>query len=517
MNIWMVSREYAGIAEAGGVKNVVCSLSEALVRTGNSVTCFLPFYGCVNSQVLSVFKQYEYETTVFSAGANYSVSYSSGFLNGVRIVLVGAECFYEKQNVYTYNAEDKAHFPECRIGEGYSDQHLMNSIFEKAIFAYGDEIFTQKDAPDIVHCHDACTAALPAITEFFKRNSFENTKFVVTIHNAGPCYHHEFKNIEEAAFYTNLPNSILAGALNGNRVEPYLLASATATLTTVSPDYAAELCDPATANTDGLAPIFAERRIKIFGITNGIDICRYTPEDTGISRLPYAFSPEEGLLDGKYMCRSYFIENVGGKDSPELSVLPRSGFLDENGRVYFCYHGRLVRQKGIYVLLEAAQEVLDKIPEARIIINGQGEEELRDMCSAFARKNPGRVCFFYGYEKSFSRLFTAVADFALLPSEFEPCGTEDYIAQIYGTVPVAHATGGLNKILDKKTGFLYKPNSAAVLSGLMIQLSKKKLEDARAFDVIVRNAARCLRENYTWEIVAKNKYQKLYENSLQGY
>ena len=32
MNVFVVSREYAGIAEAGGVKNVVCSLSETLLK-----------------------------------------------------------------------------------------------------------------------------------------------------------------------------------------------------------------------------------------------------------------------------------------------------------------------------------------------------------------------------------------------------------------------------------------------------------------------------------------------------
>ena len=33
-SVWVVTREYAGIAEAGGVKNVACSLSEGLVRRG---------------------------------------------------------------------------------------------------------------------------------------------------------------------------------------------------------------------------------------------------------------------------------------------------------------------------------------------------------------------------------------------------------------------------------------------------------------------------------------------------
>ena len=48
MNIWMVTREYAGVAEAGGVKNVSCSLSETLVFLGHRVTVFIPMYGCTD-------------------------------------------------------------------------------------------------------------------------------------------------------------------------------------------------------------------------------------------------------------------------------------------------------------------------------------------------------------------------------------------------------------------------------------------------------------------------------------
>ncbi|MBO4546649.1 MAG: glycogen/starch synthase, partial [Treponema sp.] len=212
MKIWMVSREYAGIAEAGGVKNVVCSLSEALARLGHDVVCFIPYYGCVTPQSLGTFKQNELSAAVESAGERYLISYSTGFLNGVKIILVGAQCFWAKQNVYTYCSADKEVFPDCKIGEGYADQHLMNTVFEKAILAFGEEYCSKKDSPDIIHCHDACAAALPAIISCNKKNSFSKTKYVVTIHNAGPYYHHEFKDIGEAEFYTGLSREVLEKA-----------------------------------------------------------------------------------------------------------------------------------------------------------------------------------------------------------------------------------------------------------------------------------------------------------------
>ena len=47
-NIWLISREYAGIAEAGGVKNVTCSLCEGLSCKGMNVTLLIPRYKCTD-------------------------------------------------------------------------------------------------------------------------------------------------------------------------------------------------------------------------------------------------------------------------------------------------------------------------------------------------------------------------------------------------------------------------------------------------------------------------------------
>lgn len=513
MKVWMVAREYAGIAESGGVKNVARSLSESLVKLGHEVVCFIPFYGCAETECLSDFSRAAGAATVSCAGKKFRVDFSSGTLCGVKIVLVGAECFSEKKNVYTYCAADSERFPEKKIGEGYVDNHLMNTVFQKAILAFGEELCAQRDCPDVVHCHDACVAALPALIRNFRRSNFFATKFIVSIHNAGPYYHHEFASVSEAKSYTGLPEAVLARATNSGRVEPYLLASESAVLSTVSPWYAEELLDANDSFTDGLSRIFAERKTRIVGITNGFDSARYSPEDTSLSTLPFPFSPENLDLEGKWKTREFFLKSIysefSGENRERKKPLERSGFLDGNGKIYFCYHGRLVRQKGIIVLLEAARKVLRKDATARFIINGQGEESLRELCRSFAQENRGRVVFFYGYEKSSSRLFTASADFAVLPSEFEPCGTEDFIAQVFGTIPVAHATGGLRKIIDGKTGFLYEENDAETLAETLLRLARERLERPQQCYTIIQEAARHVKTRYSWNSVAE-EYVRLY-------
>lgn len=513
MKIWMAAREYSGIAESGGVKNVVRSLSESLVKLGHEVACFVPFYGCAETECLSDFSRAESSAKVSCAGKKIGVDFSIGFLCGVKIVLVGAECFSEKKNVYTYCHADSERFPEKKVGEGYADNHLMNTVFQKAILAFGEELCAERDSPDVVHCHDACVAALPSIIRHFRKKNFSATKFIVSIHNAGPYYHHEFASVSEAKSYTGLPEKTLARATNCGRVEPYLLAAESAVLSTVSPWYADELLDAGNTCTDGLSQIFAERKTRIVGITNGFDSSRYAPEDTSLSTLPFPFSPEKLDLDGKWKAREFFLKSIYSEFSEEnrerRKSLERSGFLDGEGKIYFSYHGRLVRQKGILVLLDAAREVLQKNKDARFIINGQGEESLHEMCRQFAQENRGRVVFFYGYEKSSSRLFTASADFAVLPSEFEPCGTEDYIAQVFATIPVAHATGGLNKIIDGKTGFLYEPNDAETLAETLLRLARERLEHPERFHAIIQEAARHVKTRYSWDSVAE-EYVGLY-------
>ncbi|HYW85938.1 MAG TPA: glycogen/starch synthase, partial [Spirochaetia bacterium] len=45
VSVWHVAREYAGVAEAGGVKDVVRGLAEAQARAGAHTSVVIPQYG----------------------------------------------------------------------------------------------------------------------------------------------------------------------------------------------------------------------------------------------------------------------------------------------------------------------------------------------------------------------------------------------------------------------------------------------------------------------------------------
>ena len=56
MKFWIVSMECAGIAEAGGVKNVTFSLCKELSLTGHNVTLFMSVYKCTSYELIKNLK-----------------------------------------------------------------------------------------------------------------------------------------------------------------------------------------------------------------------------------------------------------------------------------------------------------------------------------------------------------------------------------------------------------------------------------------------------------------------------
>lgn len=99
-----------------------------------------------------------------------------------------------------------------------------------------------------------------------------------------------------------------------------------------------------------------------------------------------------------------------------------------------------------------------------------------------------------------------------MPSYFEPCGLEDFVSQIYGTIPVAHATGGLKKIIDSQTGFLFEDNTSDMLTVMMLKLISLKLMKFPQLDFMIPESAKYVRTNYSWENVVKSNYMWLYKN-----
>lgn len=524
-SVWIATREYAGLAEAGGVKNVACSLAEGLARKGVAVTVFIPRYGFVESAGMLLFS-----TDVAVAGETHRVCFYSLSTRGVRIILVDAHVFAEKRAVYVYTDTDERVIPGARRGKGHMDVDLVNMLFQRSILAYA---LASDTVPEVLHCQDAHAALLPALarTDAEYARLFARTAMVVTVHNAGPGYRQAIPGLERAARMTGLPEDALVRALFNDNVEPFLLAAEYGVLTTVSPWYAQELTDPAFDRfSEGLSGELCRRGITVTGITNGIDYHRYDPSDTGLSLLPYPFDPIAGDLSGKYRCREEFAQWLASDD--EVPGIVKYGRLDPGeDSVYFSYHGRIAWQKGLDVLEKASRSALDSLEGARFVVLGQGDPALEALFVMLSQRYEGRFAYVSGYERNLARLAVAISDFIVLPSAFEPCGLEDFIAQIFGTIPVAHAVGGLRKIEHGRSGFLYgsadDDNDAGELARLLVDLgtpvSRRGKEDAsdaarygvgcaaiESYRQIIAYAATSVRDSSNWDAIVAARYIPLY-------
>lgn len=74
---------------------------------------------------------------------------------------------------------------------------------------------------------------------------------------------------------------------------------------------------------------------------------------------------------------------------------------------------------------------------------GTGDPALEDGLRWMEREFPDKARGWVGFNVPFSHRLTAAADILLMPSRFEPCGLNQLYAMHYGTIPIAHSTGGL--------------------------------------------------------------------------
>ena len=257
MNLWIVSMECAGIVEAGGVKNVTFSLCKEFSKLNQKVTLFLPVLKCNSWDLIKdLNNNYIKDVRIFHCGKDEFVSYSKAFCTdgNFEIVFINHLAFSNKEAVYTYTENEEKLNPSHKKGSGHVDTLFMDTIFAKAVCLYST--FVSKDQlPHIIHCQDASTALVPLFAK--KYSCLEKSKCVVTIHNAGPAYHHSFSDMNEAIYYTDLSEKELLPAKNNNCLEPFLLAANSgAVLTTVSEDYAKEITDIIQQKIDSLNKMF---------------------------------------------------------------------------------------------------------------------------------------------------------------------------------------------------------------------------------------------------------------------
>jgi starch synthase len=293
--------------------------------------------------------------------------------------------------------------------------------------------------PDVTHLNDWPSALAAGYLHW--RGSRAAT--VLTVHNLA---HQGVFGAERAAAL-----AIPASAVHPEGVEFYgRLSFLKAGLnhahevTTVSETYAAEIERPEFGC--GLEGLVAKRRREghLTGILNGIDKSWDPRAD---KRCPY-------LLDAQRW-KGRYADFIRGAFNLSLARAPLFAFIS-----------RLVHQKGVDLVIETAEHIVER--GAQLVIIGRGEPEAERAVRALAERYPDAIGARIGFDPEEARALFAGADFLLMPSRFEPCGMSQMFAQRFGALPIAHGTGGLVETVDHgKTGLLFDRADARSLQAAL--------------------------------------------------
>jgi len=153
--------------------------------------------------------------------------------------------------------------------------------------------------------------------------------------------------------------------------------------------------------------------------------------------------------------------------APPVSV--REAFwLPTNAPVVGCV-GALVDHKGHRYLVHAAADIVRAVPEARIVILGEGD--LRDELSRLIHElGLERHVLLPGFRPDVLSLLKAV-DVFVMPSITEGLGTSILDAMACRKAVVASAVGGIPEVVeDGRTGLLVAPRDASALGTAIVRL-----------------------------------------------
>jgi starch synthase len=515
-NIWMLTREYDGLAGAGGVKDVSRQLAESLARMGKSVTVVLPCYGFMDPQKLNFAKHdlsFEVDMNYTAEDRRERVLLWYIKLNKVNIYLVDAERYREKLGIYTYTAKEETTNPSHYQGSSHFDYFAMNILLQKAAL---DMMILLDEKPDIIHCQDGHTAILPALLKEAGayRHYFRKTGSIVTIHNAGHGHHQEIMDLPFARAICGLQYNVIYNNLLNGKFDPFLVASPFAVLNTVSENYARELRETDDDVLTGwLGHRLMARGVRLEGITNGFNPADFDTTKPKKLGLPAGYDPLKKDLAGKLACKKNLIEKLAKQ---RITGIRRSGSLDYHPeQPLLTMIGRLTGQKGVDILITALEKLLVADKKFQVLILGSGAKDLEQALIRLARKkeNDGRICVLSGYDPALANRIYAAGDFFLVPSRYEPCGLTDYIAQLAGSLPIVHHVGGLVKVEDGVTGFTFTDYSADALTGTMLRgmrVFRKTPEKMLEMQVA---AIKRIHEKYTWNKVV-HRYLELYVKAM---
>lgn len=467
----MIAAEAPPLQKPGALVDVLNALPHELRQRDHEVSVVLPFYREIREN-----RQFEANDTAVTVDVrvgekNYVAEYFEGRTeSGVQLFFVRCDELFDRPEIYGEH------------GVAYEDNATRFIFFNKAALELARRL---TPVPQILHVHDWAAALVPlyvrahnlpfstvlTIHRIAEQGSFWGLDFTLT--NL-PQRYFSLRGIE---FFGRL-NFLKAGILFADRV------------TTVSEHHKQEILTPDFGC--GLDAVLRENAHKLSGILHGADYARWNPETDPL--LPARFAI--GTLSGKTVCRDVLLTDL------HLAPAPR-------GPV-FAMVTRIVAEKGLEILTPLFDRLL--ADDVRLIILGEGDPAFETQLAIASRRYPTQFAYRRHYDEHLAHLIEAGADITLIPSRFEPGGLMAMYSMRYGALPVAHATGGIQEIvedydpqLDRGFGFLCYDYSAEAFWDSIKRARDLFLDRACWLELMERAMSR----EFSWATAAE-RYERLY-------
>ena len=414
-NILFVTSEYADLIKVGGLGDVSAALPKALLKR-NDIRVVIPGYKQVIESGYAI--SHIADIAAF-AGLPACKLGRMQINNGPIIYVVLCPELYEREGNPYGDAQ----------GKDWNDNPIRFARFASAAADIANGIAALEWQPELVHAHDWPAALTPAYMAW----QGQEIPSVFTIHNlahqglCSPDVSHDLGlppeafTIESMEFYGKL-SFLKAGINYANHI------------TTVSETYAHEITSQKFGcGLEGLLKQKLDQNL-LSGITNGID---ESWEPSSDPHLVQGFALRQ--WHGK-RANTRYVEKL-------FSLQPSTEPL-------FAVVSRLAHQKGLDLTLKIANTIINE--GGRLVVMGRGETKIERELVRLAQQNPTQIGVHIGFNEADARRIFAGSDFLLMPSRFEPCGLSQMYAQRFGSLPIAHCTGGLaDTIDDGLSGFLF--------------------------------------------------------------
>lgn len=477
MKILFVASEAYPFIKTGGLGDVAYALPKALRKMGIDARVIIPKYSGIPLSFRNCME------TV----ANFTVQV------GWRNKYCGLQ-YLTYDDIPYYFVDNEYYFERDEIYGCYDDGERF-SYFSKAIL---ESIKYMGDfVPDIIHCNDWHSGIVPVLLKdnYSNDEKYNKIKSVFTIHNLkyqgvfpkevlGDLLDLDDGYFSEEAlkFYDAI--SFMKGGI--------VLSDA---VTTVSETYAQEIETPFYG--EGLNGILCSKAEKLYGIVNGIDYDIYDPK-----------------VD-KNIFYNFDVNSLEQKVKNKLKLQHELCFTVDENIPMIGIVTRLVKQKGLDLVVEKLQELLS-LP-IQLVLLGNGDGYYEDIFKYYASIYPSRISTNIVFDAGLAQKIYAASDMFLMPSLFEPCGIGQLIALKYGSIPIVRETGGLkdtinpyNKYTGNGNGFSFTNyNSDELMDSINRALDLFK--DKESFNKLVINA---MTSNNSWENSAKN-YINLYGDLIE--